>query len=340
MPNEAKLKSLIGYDFRRGEFTIGRHRLDGHELNANEMKASYGGASPHEAMQEVNAFLARYAPGGGATNAERHDLIAAVMEPIAQVVDYMQMYDIFFQPWQLAEGEDNKIPLEDIVALAWETHEDSSVLYVRPGYLWTRPDFVTYDTGVEIHWDLMNRAGWNVLARQMKRAAENLARKRDEFLKGILEAAYLPAAITSVAGGTITKAAVDAVLVAQAKIGFPITQALINPGILMGMGSFNWNGGTNVGLVLPPEVANDILRTLVFMNYGGVTWYSNPFAPTTQVVFSCAPSYIGFHQTMGEMKSASDTDITDKVDRHAIYDQYHAAYVQNPYALAKLTINP
>jgi hypothetical protein len=327
-----KLNSVIGYDFRRGEFTVGTHRLDGNEIKASDRIGV--------TEREMDAYLARYAPGGGATNQDRADLIAAVMEPIAQVVDYMQMYDIFFMPWNVTEGEDNKIALEDIVTLAWETHEDSAVLYLRPGFLWTRPDFTTYDTGVEIHWETMAKAGWNVLARQMKRAAENLARKRDEFLKGALEAAYLSNHITSVSGGTITKAAVDAVLVAQATIGFPVTQALINPGILMGMGSFNWNGGTNVGLVLPPDVANDILRTLVFMNYGGVTWYSNPFAPVGQVVFSCAPSYIGYHQTRGEMKSASDTDITDKLDRHAIYDQEHAVYVQNPYALAKLTINP
>lgn len=332
MPKEAKLNSLIGFDFRSGEFTIGTHQLNGNEIKAADRA--------HVDMKEINAFLSQYAPGGGATNQDRRDLIASVMEPIAQVVDYMEMYSIFFQPWQLTEGEDNKIPLEDIVALAWETHEDSSVLYVRPGYLWTRPDFVNFDTGVEIHWDLMQRAGWNVLARQMKRAAEALARKRDEYLKGLLEAALINSHITSVAGGTITKAAVDAVLVAQATIGFPITQALINPGILMGMGAFNWNGGSNVGLVVPPEVANEILRTLVFMNYGGVTWYSNPFAPTDRVFFSTAPAYIGYHQTMGEMKSASDTDITEKLDRHAIYDQYHSGYVQNAYGLAKLTITP
>ncbi len=336
MPKDIKLNSLIGFDYRKGEFTLGTHRLDGNELAAAERQP--------DAMVEVNAFLARFGPGGGATALERQALIAAVMEPIAQVVDYIEMYSIFFMTWPLAEGEDNKIPLEDIVTVGWETHEDSAVLFVRPGYLWTRPDFTTFDTGVEIHWDLIARAGWNVLARQMKRAAETLARKRDEFLRGALVGAVLPSHITTVAGGTITKAAVDSVLVAQATIGFPITQALINPGILMGMGNFNWTNSSssapNPGLLLPPDVANQILRTLVFLEYGGVTWYSNPFAQTTEVWMATAPTYLGYHQVMGDMKTASDVDIEEKVDRHAIYDQYHAAYVQNPYSLARIQINP
>lgn len=336
MPKELTLRSLIGYNFLKGEFTLGTHQLNGNPIAA--------AAQPQGAEREVNAYLARFGAGGGASHAERHELIAAVMEPIAQVINYMQMYDIFYMPWGLAEGEDNKIPLEDIVTLAWETHEDSAVLFVRPGYLWTRPDFVTFDTGVEIHWETIARAGWNVLSRQMQRAAENLARKRDEFLRGALLGALLPQNISIVTGGTITKASIDSILIAAATIGFPMTQAVINPGILMGMGNFNWSnsasGTPNPGLILPPEVANGILRTLVFLEYGGVTWYSNPFAPVTEVLLSCAPTFIGYHQTMGEMKSASDVDIIEKVDRHAIYDQYHAAYVQNAYALRKLTIAP
>lgn len=330
MTKEVKLNSLIGFDYRKGEFTLGSHRLNGVELTASERPSG-------DLHSEVNAYLSRFAPGGGASNAERAELMASVLEPISLVVDYMEMYSIFYMPQGLTEGDDNKIALEDIVAIAWETHEDSSVLFVRPGYLWTRPNFTTFDTGVEIPWALMARAGWNVLARQMKRAAEALARKRDEFLRGPLLAAMLPSHIVSVSGGTITKAAVDQILVLQASIGFPITQALINPGIIMGMGNFTWG---NTGLLLPPEVANEILRTLVFLNYGGVAWYSNPFAPVNEVIFSTAPSMIGYHQTMGEIKSASDVDIVDKVDRHAIYDAYHSAYVANAYGLAKLTINP
>lgn len=331
MPKEIALNSLIGYDFRKGRFTLGSHGIQGNDLKASAQLVS-------DQEREVNAYLARFAPGGGASLADRQDLIASVMEPIAQVVDYMEMYSIFYMPQTLDEGEDNKIALEDIVAVAWETSEASSVLFTRPGFLWTRPDFTTFDTGVEMPWDLMARAGWNVLARQMKRAAEALARKRDEFLRGPLISAMLPSHIRLVTGGTITKAAIDAILVDQATIGFPITQALINPGILMGMGNFTW--GASASMVLPPDVAKDILRTLVFMEYGGVQWFSNPFAPTTEVLFSTAPAYIGYHQIMGEMKSASDVDIIDKVDRHAIYDQYHAAYVQNAYGLAKLTIAP
>jgi hypothetical protein len=353
MPQQIKLKSVIGYDHRAGQFVIGSHDLAGNALvregdktyrvdlvKGNKVLASSD--NPQVSIQQVNSYLARFGPGAGADNAERAALIAAVMEPIAQVVDYMEMYSIFLVPWQIGDTEDPRIPVEDIVTLAWETHEDSEVLYLRPGFLWTRPDFTRFDTGVEIHWETIAKAGWNVLARQMKRAAEALARKRDEFLHGALINAMLPANVVTVAGGTITKASVDSVLKAAATIGFPMTTALVNPGIMMGMGNFNWTNSTssapNPGLLLPPDVANEILRTLMFLDYGGVKWYTNPFAPVTEVLFSGAPANTGYHQTRGDVKSASDMDITEKVDRHAIYDQEHAAFIQNAYNLRQLVI--
>lgn len=324
-----KLNQLIGFDFAKGEFVLGTHSIRGTKLEAS--------AFPATLEADVNTFLSRFGPGGGASMAEREGLVASLLEPIYIVIDYVEMYGMFFQEQPVADGEDWKVPIEDIVVLAWETSPDQAVLYTRPGYSFSRPSFKSFDTGIEINWDTMSKAGWNVLARAMKYAAMALARKRDELLRGVLVAGILASHEYNVAGGTITKASIDQILIAQATSGFPVTQALINPGIMMGMGAFTWG---NTSFFLPPEVANELLRTLLFMNYGGVAWYTNPLAPTTEVIFSGAGTTLGWHLVRGSMKTASDVDITQKVDRHAMYDAEHGAVLLNPYPLARLRIAP
>ena len=318
----------VGYNFRTGEFTLGTHDREGNALKASAEH------DPIKMRAAADEYLKRFAPGGGATIAEREALMAAIVEPIDAVVAYTEMYGIFFTPAPMGENEDPKIPVENIVALAWETHQDAAVLFVRPGYSFTRPEFKTFDTGIEINWETMRRAGWNVLARAMKRAADALARKRDERRRGILNAAVLGSHDWNVSG-SLTKAIVDDILQAQVAAGFPITQVLVNAATLMDMGSWTW---TTSQLVLPEAETREVLRTLHVANYGGAQWYSNVNAPATEVWFSGPASVIGYEMTRGQASSASDVDIVQKVDRHAMYDQEYANYVQNALPLARLRI--
>ena len=320
-----KLSNVIGFDYRTGQYVVGEKDLKGNKVEASQ----YG-------VADVDAFLAQYTHGGESAQMDHALLGAAIVEPIEQVVPYQEIYGpVFFQDQPDGELEDNSIPVEDTVSLAWETHQDGAVHFVRSGFSWTRPDFTTYDTGIEVPWAMLKKAGWNFLARQMRRATEDLARKRDALSKGVLDAAILASHGYNVAGGALTKASVDAVLGDQASIGFPVQRVTVNPGTLMDMATFTW-GGT--GFFIPPEEARQLLRTLHIMNYGGAEWYTNPFHPTNVLYFGGAPDQIGWHQTRGEVTNASDVDIRNKVDLHAVLDQEHAYYIGNAYTLSKLTI--
>jgi len=318
----------VGFNYRSGEFTLGTHDRAGNAIKASAEH------DPNKMRAAADDFLRRLAPGGGATTADREAFMAAIVEPIDAVVAYLEMYQIFFTPAPIGDNEDPKIPVENIIALAWETHQDAAVLYVRPGYSWTRPEFKTFDTGIEINWETMRRSGWNVLARTMKRAAEALARKRDERRRGILNAAVLGSHDWTVSG-TLTKASVDDILQAQVAAGFPITQVLVNAATIMDMGAWTW---TTAQLILPEAETREVLRTLHFANYGGASWYSNVNAPANEVWFSGPASVIGYEMTRGQANSASDVDITQKVDRHAMYDKEYANYVQNALPIARLRI--
>ncbi len=321
---DALLKDLIGYDFKRGQFVVGSHDLAGNKLAAS--KAS---------VADVDAFLTALATSG---SREDHELLAqAVAEPIIQVIPYRSIYQEFFMDQQIGELDDNSIPIEDLVAIAWETHPDSEIMYTRAGYSWTRPDFTTFDTGIEVGWRQLKRAGWNFLARLMARAMDELARKRDALARGVLIAAIPASHEYIVTGGSLTKAIIDTVLKDQAGIGYPVAQAMVNPATLMAMGSFTW--GATASFVVPPEQARDLLRTLTIMDYGGVNWQTNPFMPTNEVIFGGPAAMVGWHQVRGSVNVASDVDITKGIDLHAIRDADHAYYVGSGLTLARIRIS-
>jgi hypothetical protein len=319
-----KLKELIGYDFTKGDFTVGTHDTKGNKLSASTINQS-----------DVDAWLADLMQNG---TVEDHELLAAqLVEPIEQVVPYQTQFDSFFQDWQLDDLEDNSIPVEDTVALAYQVQQDGEIMYTRSGFSFTRPDFLTFQTGIEVGWKAAKRAGWNYLARQMRRANEALQRKHDEMARGALLAAVPASHIYTVTGGSLTKTSVDQILKDQAAIGFPVRQVLCNPATLMAMGNFTW-GGT--GYFIPPEEARQLLRTLHIMDYGGAQWMSNPFVLTTELWFGGTANQIGWHQIRGSVNVTSDVNITKGVDNHAIRDAEHAYYVGNSYTLAKLLIAP
>jgi len=318
------LKDCVGYDFKNRRYTVGTHDLAGNQLTASRDSIN---------QADMDAFLAELSRSG---SREDHELLAQqFVDPIRQIIPYQEMYDVFYQPWNVGELEDATIPVEDIVALAFQTHEDSEIMYVRSGFSWVRPEFVTFDTGVEVPWKALRRAGWNYLARQMEYATAELARKRDELAGNTLRAAILPSHEYLVATN-LSKTIVDTVLKDQAEIGYPVTRALANPATLMAMGDFNW-GGTN--FQLPPEEARQLLRTLILMNYGGVDWFTNPNFPTNEVLFAGPADMVGWHLTKGSVNVASDVDITKGVDLHAIRDAEHSYYVGSALTLARIRIS-
>jgi hypothetical protein len=316
-----QLSEVVGYDFtaKGGRFVVGTHDIKG-----NKIEASYQEA-------EVDALLAEMSHGSKGD----HEMLAAqIVEPIMQVVPYLELYDTFFMPQSFGPTEDNSIPVEDLPAVAFDTTLTGAVMYVRPGFSWTRPEFQTWDAGIEVAWATIAKAGWNFLARQMNYASWELARKRDKMLKGLLDAAVPAASAYTVSGGKLTKTALDGVLKAQSAMGFPVRQVLINSGTIMDMATFTWP----TVLYLPDAEARELIKNLYIGNYGGADFHINPFAKTDWVYFGGTADQIGYHQVRGAMSAASDVDITNKVDRHAIYDAEHSGYVGNAYSLATLQI--
>ena len=284
---------------------------------------------------QVDTMLASLAVGGESFVAERQRFAAALMEPIMQMVPYLSIYDRFFMPVTITQGEDNAIPVEDqLLGVGWASHPQTGVAYVRPGYLYTRPDFTTWSSGLEIPWNLMAKAGWNVLQRQMNYTMWDLAKKRDAVAKAVIDAA-VPASHQTTVATTLTKAAVDAILISSAQIGFPVKQAVINPGILMSMQGWTW-GGT--GFFIPPERAQELLDNLFISTYGNLKWYASPYVPVDKVYFAGDSNQVGWHQTKGTPRKDSDVDITKGIDLHTLREAEHSYYVGTGLSLWTISI--
>jgi hypothetical protein len=302
----------------------GRVRID--------LAAGYTAHDVDELMHQV------YAETKSDQQARLALMAQTIVEPILQIVPYAEMYSMFFMQQNYGDLEDNAIPIEDTVAMAWETHADGGTMWVRVGGMtWTRPEFQMWDYGIEVPWDAQRFVGWNFLARQMARCAEALARKRDAIAQYTLDAAItaLSGHFPTVSGGVMTKASVDAAIKAQLQVGFPISRALVNQGVQTDMAT--WLPSTTLAQY-PQNVGAEILTNLFISNYGGIQWMSNVYASSSFVYFSGEPNTVGWHQTKGSMRTVSDVDITNNRDLHKVIDAYHAWYVQSALSLRRLTI--
>jgi len=285
----------------------------------------------------VDELLAELSRGGRTQDwrAEHAMLAASIVPPIDSAIPYTRWTNMFFSPLSYADLEDNALPVEDIMTIAWKTHAMGQVLYTEPGYSWTRPEFSEWDTGIRIDWRTIRRAGWNVLERAMNRCTSDLARKIDAACKVVLDAAVIGAHATTCAGGKLTKASVDAVIKASQALGFPVTTAVINPGTLTDMTS--WTGGVFTS-GLSDAVSDEMVRTLHVASYGGVRFFSNVNMAAASVYFGGSPDQIGYEQTRGGMETHSDVDITQKYDLHTIMTQEYAWYVGSAYPIWTITI--
>jgi len=300
----------------------------------NEIDWYFGEGGP--SAQTVDQLLAMASGNTRDALAARAEVAAAVVEPIMQIIPYVELYDRFFMQVQYQYGEDNALPLENrLTSVAYASHPNTGVEYVTPGFLFVRPTFSTWTTGTKIPWNLMQRAGWNVLSRQMNYLAWEMARKRDAAAKAVIDAA-IPSTHKMTSTNGLVKSAVDNVIRGSNQIGFPVKIGLINPSRLMEMQSWTW-GGT--GFFLPPDVAHDLVDNLYYGQYGGVKWFAHPNVPVNTVYFGGAPEQIGWHQTMGTPRNDSAVDITLGSDLYTLRDADHAWYAASGLSLWSITIN-
>lgn len=309
-----------------------RPTLGGNALSAGAESQLYvdGLTTP-----EVDKMLASIAGNGAGVLEQRQAFAAAVVEPIMQIIPYVELYSRFFMPVTYQYGEDNALPVEDnLVLVAYSSHPQTGVFYTKPGYQFTRPNFQTFTTGAKIPWNLMNVAGWNVLARQMNYLTWEMAKKRDAAAKVVLDAA-IPATHQMTVTNGVTKTSVDNIIRGSNQIGFPVRQALINPSRLMEMQSWTWTSG----VLMNEDLSKQLVNNLYYGNYGGLNWYAHPNVPVNTIYFAGDPSQIGWHQMRGTPRNDSAVDITNGVDLYTMRDAEHSWYIQNTLSLWTLTVN-
>lgn len=267
----------------------------------------------------------------------QHELMGRAMaEPIRQVAPYLSWTEHFFVPDPIGAAQDNRIPLDEYTVVAFYSSPTGQIMYCRPGRKYVRPDFTQIDCGVEIEWDTMAEAGWNIMARKQLEAAEELARKRDTLAQTVVNAAVVASGDISAtaAGGVMTKAGVDNVFQTMAGRGWKITTVVGNPADLMDM--TNWTQAGNLWL-WPDDVTRTLATEFYWSGYGKATWYGYPAAPAGYVYFAIAPAQVGYHQTKGDIRTATDVDIDKGVNKHR-WDEKDAYIVCNNYGLWRLTI--
>jgi hypothetical protein len=282
-----------------------------------------------EDRKRLDALIRMIAQGDDTLRAK---FIAAMTAPIQTIIPYVSLYDRFFVGNNYGLGEDVLHPTETVVNIAYESHPQAEVFLNQPNFLFTRPTFTTFNSGVRIPWDLAATAGWPLIERQMNYVAWELARKRDAKAKTTIDNALAVSHILTHTG-EMAKSVVDKVLRESNKIGFPVTQAVINPGRLMEMTNWNW--------VMPniaEPVALSLAQNLYYGQYGGINWFVNPNASSTQVYFGGMPEQIGWHDTKGQARQDRDTDITKGEDFVVMRDPLHAWTVEVALSLFRVDI--
>lgn len=311
MTNEVKFKDLV--EVKGGNLFVANDNLE----------------KVHTLMRET---MERYRDAR-----ERSQIVGqGIVEPIRQLAPYKSWTDMFFMPVPLTLADDPRIPLDDPIAVAFETHPEGAVAFVRPRLKWARPDYDAIDTGVEIPWDVMKAARWAVMQTKMTEAAEELARLKDAIAQQILDVAVCSIASHTYGVATsISKTSIDTVFKDAATIGFPVTQVAINTGTMLAMRA--WTGNSFGLQSLPDEEVRQLLYTGYIGEYGGARWYAHHSVPTNQVYFGGDANQIGYHHIIGGTEANSDVDIIERIDIHTLHEK-HAWYVGNAYALWRLTV--
>lgn len=307
------------------------------DFKFSDLKVNPADGNPVVGASELDAIQKLMAQAGQSPEDVIHKMVGqGIREPIRQMAEYREWTNLFFVPWAVGYTEDNRIPLDEYIAVAFYTHPDGQAMFVRPGLKWTRPDFTAVDSAIELPWSVLQAAGWPVLRRKMQEAAEEMARKRDEMAQTVLDAAVASlSGHTATVATAITKASIDALFKSAAQIGFPIKVVAINSGTVLAMRG--WTGSSFGQQVLPEAETRQLLVKGYLGEYGGAMWYQHHSVPADYVYLGGSPEAIGYHQTHGPTKTASDVDIINRVDLHTIYEE-HAYYVGNAYNLWRLQI--
>ena len=278
---------------------------------------------------KLNALIKQVMRGDDAL---RSRFYAAVTAPIMLIIPYVELYDRFFVSNTFAEAEDVLHPSEVVPNIVTEVHPQSGVIFNQPSYLYSRPTFSTFSSGMRIPWVGLSTAGWPLLERNMNQIMWELARKRDAKAKTAIDNAMPVSHILAHTGGVV-KSSVDYIIKESNKIGFTVTQAVINPGRLMEMQAWSWTMPN-----IPEDVSRALVQNLYYGQYGGINWFVNPNASSTSIYFGGDPATIGWHDKKSTERTDRDTNVENGEDIVAVRDQLHAWTVENALPLWRLDI--
>lgn len=289
-----------------------------------------------DARARIDAYLRKVGLSG---DKQAHEMLAyQIIAPIKQIADYQEWTQYWFQPKQVDLLNPVRVAVDNPAVVGLYTGPNGQVLYSRPGRTtYVSPSYVMVDVGLEVGWDDIAAAGWDIMGQKVMEKGEELARKRDAQGKATLDAAI--AATTGHANTvstSMTKAAIDAVLEEAATAGWTLTQVAINPATFMDMTDWVWSNSNHLWMEF--DKTSELFDSLAVSNYGGMTWRTFRSVPADTIYLGAAPQVMGAYRwQLGPTRTASDVDITKKVDRYT-WDEKYGHYIGNPYALWSLTI--
>lgn len=291
-------------------------------------------AASERGFQDLDALIRATVDSGDI--AQHKALGATIIGPIKQVAAYQEWTNGFFQPRNIVDGEVVRIALTRPTMIALYTSTAGEVLFTRPGRKYTTIEYMSMDTGLEVGWDDLRNAGWNVMESLLVEKGEQLARKRDAAAKAVLDAAATASGHTSNStGNVLTRAAVDLVFKSAARAGFRITKVALNSGTIMDMAS--WTNVSNAMWSMPENLGNQIIQNGYVTNYGGADWMAYTSISNTEVYFTASPMDCGAYNWRGDTRDASDVNIVKRTNLYA-WDETNGYYVGNPYGVWKITI--
>jgi len=278
--------------------------------------------------------------GSSGDEAEHKMLAERIIAPIQQIADYEEWSQVLWQSQDVGPTEMIYIAQDSPGMVASYTSANGEVAFTRPGRTtYVTPSFTMVDCGLEIGWDDMAVAGWDILGQRVKEAGEELARKRDDAGLATLNTAAASIANhnPSCSGGAMTKAAVDAIFRAAAVIKYKISTVIINSGDIMDMSDWVWSDSDHLWEA-PLDANAEIFKNFYVSGYGGANWYQFASAAAHTIWFAATPDVMGAYRwRKGGLRTASAVDIKKRVDYHT-WDEKWGYWLSNPYGLWKLSI--
>lgn len=286
---------------------------------------------------QTQSFMEQFRAAVRSETGDRiHAVSQVILPPIRKVAPYLEWTNRFFGPRSEGPNDHVRIALDEYTVVAFFSSADGGIEYTRPFRKYTTVSWRMIRCGLEIPWDA-DSWGWDVVSKKMMEAAEELARKRDDLRKPLLDAAAISQAghIPTVAT-TLTKASVDSIIKSAAGAGFPVTQVAVNTGTMMDMSSWTLPANSMISGAVPERIGNDIMTRLFTPGYGDLTWIVNHTIPSDYLYFSGPPSEVGWG-FMGGVRSASAPDINHDLDRHN-WRQEVAAHLEGSHNVWRLQI--